>query len=154
MIPDAGHIELLRAAPWWTQERLRIALGGLCGVAGFAGVLAFAVGRKNRVLKLEIARREAAESRLFSERARMASDLHDNLQQTLLAASLQLNAAARTVEDNPAGAAGRVAMARSSALSAASRYFARLTCEMSSASLFLSNPRAEPSAGRLVCTSQ
>jgi signal transduction histidine kinase len=111
MIPDAGDIELLRAAPWWTQERLRIALGGLCGVAGFAGVLAFAVGRKNRVLKLEIARREAAESRLFSERARMASDLHDNLQQTLLAASLQLNAATRTVEDNPSSAAGRVALA-------------------------------------------
>jgi signal transduction histidine kinase len=111
MIPDTGHIELLRAAPWWTQGRLRIALGCLCGVAAFAGVLAFAVGRKNSALKLEIAKREAAESRLFSERVRMASDLHDNLQQTLLAASLQLNAAARTVEENPAGAAGRVALA-------------------------------------------
>jgi signal transduction histidine kinase len=41
----------------------------------------------------------------------MASDLHDNLQQTLLAASLQLNAATRTVEGNPSGAAGRVALA-------------------------------------------
>jgi signal transduction histidine kinase len=111
IIPDASHIELLQAAPWWTPDRLRIALGGLCGIAGFAGVLAFAVGRKNRVLKQEIARREAAESRLFSERARMASDLHDNLQQTLLAASLQLNAAARTLEDNPEGASGRLALA-------------------------------------------
>ncbi len=111
MIPDAGHIELLQTAPWWTQGRLRIALGGLCGVSAFAGVLAFAVGRKNSALKLEIARREAAESRLFSDRARMALDLHDNLQQTLLAASLQLNAAARTVEDNPAGASGRIALA-------------------------------------------
>jgi signal transduction histidine kinase len=111
VLPDAHHAALLRAAPWWNRRRLWGALASVCGLAGFAGVFAFGVGRKNRALQMEIARREAAENRLFSERVRMASDLHDNLEQTLLATSLQLNAATRTVDQNPEAAVNRLALA-------------------------------------------
>jgi signal transduction histidine kinase len=111
VLPDANHVELLRAALWWNRRRLWAALASVCGLAGLAGVFAFSVGRKNRALKREITRREAAENRLFSERVRMASDLHDNLEQTLLATSLQLNAATRTVDQNPQAAMNRLALA-------------------------------------------
>ncbi len=111
VLPDANHVELLRAALWWNSRRLWAALASVCGLAGLAGVFAFSVGRKNRALKMEIARREAAENRLFSERVRMASDLHDNLEQTLLATSLQLNAATRTIDQNPEAAVNRLALA-------------------------------------------
>ena len=111
VLPDANHVELLRAALWWNRRRLAAALASVCGLAGLAGVFAFSVGRKNRALKREITRREAAENRLFSERVRMASDLHDNLEQTLLATSLQLNAATRTVDQNPQAAVSRLALA-------------------------------------------
>ena len=111
VLPDLNHVELLRAALWWNRRRLWMALAGVCGLAGVAGVFAFSVGRKNRALRLEIAKREAAENRLFSERVRMASDLHDNLEQTLLATSLQLNAATRTVDQNPQAALQRLSLA-------------------------------------------
>ena len=50
------------------------------------------------------------------------------------------------------GGFGRVAVARSRARFAASTYLERLTCEISRASLFLSKPWAEPSAGSKPCS--
>ena len=47
------------------------------------------------ILKSEMTARIRAESQLAAERRRVAADLHDTLEQTLVAASLQLSAAAR-----------------------------------------------------------
>lgn len=104
-------IEITRAAPWWTMRYLGFALGGFITIATLTGVWATVVGRKNALLRSEISARVFAEKRLAEDRRRMAADLHDTLQQTLLAADLQLNAALRTIPTKPQAALPQVSLA-------------------------------------------
>jgi hypothetical protein len=111
LLSSPDGVELLRAAPWWNDSRLWIVLGVLAAAASITGLWAASTARKNTSLRTEIARREAAESGLLSERMRLAGDLHDTLEQTLLAANLQLNAATRSLAQHPESAANRLALA-------------------------------------------
>lgn len=91
--PEA--LEILRPAPWWTPGRLLTGVAALGLLALLAGVWAAFLRQKNTLLRQEIVTRERAESQLATERRRVAADLHDTLEQTLLAANLQLTAASR-----------------------------------------------------------
>jgi signal transduction histidine kinase len=111
LVRSPEGLELLEAAPWWNDRRLWTVLGVVGAASAITGLWAATTARKNASLRTEIARREAAESRLFSERMRLAGDLHDTLEQTLLAANLQLNAATRSLAPHPESAASRLALA-------------------------------------------
>lgn len=91
--PEA--LEILRPAPWWTPGRLLTSVAAFGVLALLAGVWAAFLRQKNALLRQEIATRERAESQLATERRRVAADLHDTLEQTLVAASLQLTAVTR-----------------------------------------------------------
>jgi signal transduction histidine kinase len=111
LIGSGEGVELLQTAPWWNDSRLWTVLGVVAAAAAITGLWAASTARKNSSLRTEIARREAAESHLLSERMRLAGDLHDTLEQTLLAANLQLNAATRSLVPHPESAAHRLALA-------------------------------------------
>jgi signal transduction histidine kinase len=111
LLQSPAAIEITRAAPWWTMRYLGFALGGFIGIATLTAVWATVVGRKNARLRQEISARVFAEKQLAADRRRMAADLHDNLQQTLLAADLQLNAALRTIPSRPEMALPQVSLA-------------------------------------------
>jgi signal transduction histidine kinase len=111
LIGSGEGVELLRTAPWWNDSRLWTVLGVVAVAAAITGLWAATTARKNTSLRTEIARREAAESRLLSERIRLAGDIHDTLEQTLLAANLQLTAATRSLIPQPESAANRLVLA-------------------------------------------
>ena len=108
---DERDIRVLRAGPWWTAGRLRVA-----AIAASAGLILLGawtdlLRRGNRRLREEVTARERAERELANERRRVAAELHDTLEQTLTAASLQLNAASRTIDAQPTAAMQRVMLA-------------------------------------------
>ena len=106
------QVVVMNAAPWWNASRLRLAIGGMAAIAMLVALWGLVSARKNARLKAEIARRRAAETRLDSDRRRVAADLHDTLEQTLMAVGLQLNAANRTLNLQPDSAVARMALAQ------------------------------------------
>lgn len=100
LLRDPGDLTVLRAASWWTRERMYAAMGIL--LAGLAAgalwirqlqrVVARQTKRWERTLRAhrdsELEMKEARE-----ERYRLAGDLHDGLQQHLTGASFRLEAA-------------------------------------------------------------
>jgi len=109
---NADDILVLRPGPWWTADRLRLALILTVVGAGLSVVWSVSLREKNARLRREIAARRQAENELSQERRRVASELHDTLEQTLTAASLQLNAASRTIAAQPDTAASQMSLAR------------------------------------------
>ena len=111
LIPEPSFIRVLRSAPWWTNTRLVYA----GSAAGFLAVLAAwwaaVLKRKNREMQRLMHARLRAEQLLEKDRTRMAGELHDTLQQTLLAAGLQLSAAERLFLGKPEDAVAAVQLA-------------------------------------------
>jgi signal transduction histidine kinase len=108
----AGSVRVLRPAPWWNAARLGWALGAAGAAALLLALWAGSLRGRNRRLREEMAARAEAERKLAHERERVAGELHDTLQQTLTATALQLNAATRTLEAQPAMAGERLALAQ------------------------------------------
>jgi signal transduction histidine kinase len=111
LVPTPDGIRVIRGAPWWTNSRLVYAGLGTGLVAILAVWWAVVLKSKNREMKRLMEARWQAEQRLEKDRERMASELHDTLQQTLLAAGLQLSAANRFMSERPQEAAGAVQLA-------------------------------------------
>lgn len=106
-----SDISITRPAPWWDVRRLLAALGIVAVGTMLITAWAAALRRRNRRLHEEISARRRAEQELASERRRVAAELHDTLEQTLVAAGLQLNAASRTLAAQPDLAVSQVALA-------------------------------------------
>lgn len=94
LLNSAADIEILSMPPWWTLPRLLILIGILCVVLIMSAVwitqLRRLVERRTRQLQKEIHEREVIEQQhaLESERARIASDLHDDLGASLTEVSV------------------------------------------------------------------
>ncbi len=110
LVPADTAVRLVTSAPWWSRARLLGMLGAVGVLAALSILWAWGAKRRNTLLHAEIARREVAEKRLLSERTRVAGDLHDTLEQTLLAASLQLSAANKTLNQQPSATPGRLSL--------------------------------------------
>lgn len=106
LVPDSAAITVLQAAPWWTRGRLATVLAVSVLMTALAAAWAVFIAKRNQRLQAEIAARMRAEAELSQERRRVAGELHDTLDQTLLAADLQLNAAQRLIGEE----AGRAKM--------------------------------------------
>lgn len=111
-LSDADQVVVVGQAPWWTTVRLRLAIAAMTVSILLVALWGLISARKNARLKAEIARRMAAETRLDSDRRRVAADLHDTLEQTLMAVGLQLNAAGRLMNSQPEFAGAKVELAQ------------------------------------------
>ncbi len=110
-LPDVSGIHVTKSAPWWTTQRLLASLGAVGGLTVLMAAWTATLRNRNRRLSEEINARQRAERELASERHRVAAELHDTLEQTLVAAGLQLNAASRTLTAKPESAAAQVSLA-------------------------------------------
>ena len=98
LLRSVDDIVVMRAAPWWTESRLSVALATLIGVLTLSGIWGWSLKSKNARLRREIKAREHAEEevkRREEERRLLAADLHDSLEQSLTGVALQLQAAGR-----------------------------------------------------------
>lgn len=105
-------IRVIASGPWWTPQRLRLALFLTAALAALLVLWSASLRRKNRILHEAMQARQRAEHELASERRRVANQLHDTLQQTLTAASLQLHAATRLMPPNAHDASSAVSIAQ------------------------------------------
>ena len=100
-----ADIKLLSRPPWWTSERLMMALAvllaALLAIFIWNRILNRLVERKTwQLMREKIAHANATMK--VSERTRLAVELHDALSQTLTGVSLQLDAAEQARRKNPA----------------------------------------------------
>jgi signal transduction histidine kinase len=93
----AGDIVLLARPPWWTWKKasvvLSICAGALLVTLGWVRMLRLRVAQRTRELKETMGRlnQEAKTSAVLAERNRLASEIHDSLQQGLTAIIMQLD---------------------------------------------------------------
>ena len=102
LLRSVDDIVVMRAAPWWTEKRLSLALAALIGVLTLSAIWGWSLKSKNVRLRREIRARESAEEevkRREEERRLLAADLHDSLEQSLTGVALQLQAAGRLKDD-------------------------------------------------------
>ena len=92
---------VLRAAPFWTAQRLAAVLGLLALVA--VAALAWAAALRRRVAaQMAIIRDRTRAEAALEERERIAREFHDTLEQELVGLMLRLDAAsARVTEEKP-----------------------------------------------------
>jgi signal transduction histidine kinase len=110
-LSGAGGVAVIARAPWWTSQRLLVALGLMTLVAALAlagtWILRRQVNRQMAVIGDKL-RTEA----VGKERDRMARDLHDTLEQQLSGVALQLDGLDDVVKANPSAASKELALAR------------------------------------------
>lgn len=78
--------------------------------------LEWRVKERTRQLKVEITARKEADLQakaILSERTRLAKELHDTIEQTMTGVTLQLNAVAKLLQNNPETAGQHLGLARS-----------------------------------------
>ena len=99
----ADDIRIVSRPPWWTPARLIVVIGSLLALLVAIGiwnrVLRQLVERKGRALFKEQIARAGADMRT-EERTRLAVELHDAISQNLSGASMQIDAAERTLDRN------------------------------------------------------
>ncbi|MBL9201572.1 MAG: ATP-binding protein [Opitutaceae bacterium] len=112
-------VQVLRAASWWTPERLWTALGlvavVLFGALAWVASLRRQVAQRGAQLAEEMrARRDAAVEfeTTLRERTRLAADLHDTTEQSLTGLAFQLEATMALNERAPERSQQHMALAR------------------------------------------
>ena len=99
LLRSPQDLQVLKAPPWWTAQRLFTLVAILLAMLGLGlvwiAMLGRQVARQSRILETRIAREAALE-----ERQRIAREFHDTLEQELAGLSLRLDAAtSRPLED-------------------------------------------------------
>ena len=114
-----NDIKVLHPGPWLTIPRLLALCGaaalGLIGLLVWNRSLRITVDRRTRFLANEVRSRHDRNvqfNAILSERARVAEELHDTVQQGLLATALQVEAASLTLTDHPAKTPHHLALAQ------------------------------------------
>lgn len=104
----SDDIKIIYPGPWLTIPRLlaicAVAAVGLVGMLVWNRSLRITVDRRTKFLAHEIRSRHDSTvqfNAILSERERVAAELHDTVQQCLLATSLQVEAASLTLSESP-----------------------------------------------------
>lgn len=115
LLRSVRDVEVIRAAPWWTLPRLLsgLALLALTVVAAFAWVISL---RRRVVAQTSVIRQKVEREAVAEERARLARELHDSLEQDLAGIRLQLEAASAQLPDSAEAARHTLEVAKSMAL--------------------------------------
>ncbi len=119
LLRDSGDVKVIRAASWWTPERLSAALGLTAVILlislAWVALLRRRVALRSAQLAEEMsARRDATvefESTL-RERTRLAADLHDTTEQSLTGLAFQLEATEALQGPAPERSQQHLALAR------------------------------------------
>jgi signal transduction histidine kinase len=94
ILRSAQDVALVAAAPWWTPKHWLV-LFGFMAVTGIASLVwAKVIANKNALVREQY-------RAIIAERSRLASELHDTLEQGLTGIRLQLGAVARTLDTSP-----------------------------------------------------
>jgi signal transduction histidine kinase len=94
LLRSAGDVALLAAPPWWT-ERHSLVLGVCMAVTGLVGLVwARVIASRNALVREQY-------RAIIAERSRLASELHDTLEQGLAGIQLQLGAVAKSLDSAP-----------------------------------------------------
>jgi signal transduction histidine kinase len=110
-LPGPAGVTVVARAPWWTPQRLLVALGLTSALAALGLGGAWMLRRQvNRQLGI-IGDKLRAEA-VSQERDRMARDLHDTLEQQLSGVALQLDGLDDAVKTNPPAASQALTLAR------------------------------------------
>ena len=113
---DSGDVVVLSRPPWWTPGRLFALIGILLAAIGIILIRNLRLKRivERRTAQLFAQHRHTLELQTRTdERARLATDLHDSLEQELTGTALQLDAAHIALERNPALLPAKLDLARS-----------------------------------------
>ena len=97
LLRSADDVVLLAAAPWWTYRHTLVLLLATAVTSIIGLVWVRMIANKNAVA-------EEQYRGIIAERSRLASELHDTLEQGLAGIQLQLGAVARTLDSSPASA--------------------------------------------------
>jgi len=99
LLRDENDIQVLGAPSWWTAERLRTALtilgATLLAAIAWGTILRQQVSEKTRQLAVEMRSRRDANLEFeatLKERKRLATDLHDTIEQSLTGVALRIEA--------------------------------------------------------------
>lgn len=114
-----ADVRILQTPPWWTPQRLRVALA----VTGLACLLVFGwsftlhrtLRKRTAMLEETMTHHRNAELEFESarqERQRLAADLHDGLQQMITGVSYRLEAGIGQLEGDPSEAQAQLSAAR------------------------------------------
>lgn len=113
LIRSPEDIAVVHTSPFWTVQRIAWALVGTVLVA--AATISLIVVRSRKEVRKAAAAHAETEARfagVLSERERIAGELHDSVQQSLLGVRLQLEAANRKLGTNPDSAEPHLELAQ------------------------------------------
>jgi signal transduction histidine kinase len=100
LVRGPGDIEVLKKPPFWTEGRLRWLLWTFLGVSVFA--FAWVVTLRRRVHRqMAMIGHQLERQAIHEERARLAREWHDTLQQQLVGVSIQVQAASAQCKQAP-----------------------------------------------------
>ena len=112
LLPSASDVHLLAVPPWWTLRRLLSVLGVMTMVLGAAMLWLLTLKRRVNT-QTRIIREKVEREATLEERARIARELHDTLEQALAGIGLQLSALAAMLKEAPAESVRMLNVARS-----------------------------------------
>jgi signal transduction histidine kinase len=98
LLRSPADVQVLTQPPWWTPERLAIAVGVVLSVAALALMWALQLNRRVKA-QTEIIRQGVEKAAALEERQRIAREFHDTLEQELVGLSLRLDAVVPRVEE-------------------------------------------------------
>jgi signal transduction histidine kinase len=94
LLRERGDLRVVALPSWWTPPKVRGLVAVLVGAAGAALVWGVALRRQvNR--QTRVIRRQLARETVHEERTRLARELHDTIEQNLVAVGIQLDAITR-----------------------------------------------------------
>jgi signal transduction histidine kinase len=112
LLNSPADITVLQKPGWWTLRRLLAVLGIMAVVLLCAMLWAFILKRQVDA-QTKVIRQKVETEAVLEERARIARDLHDTLEQALVGTSLQLNALATSLPNLSPTSSRILDMARS-----------------------------------------
>lgn len=98
LLRSSSDIAILHAAPWWTPTRLLLLAAAAVTLGLIFAAWAWTLQRRVREQTAIIAEKVKAEA-AAEERARIAREFHDTLEQELVGLALRLDAAAPKIEE-------------------------------------------------------
>lgn len=100
IVRDLADIRVLQSPPWWTPEGVRKVIIGMAVLTGAVALWVAVLRRKVGQQTAIIAERIEME-RIAEERARIARELHDTLEQELVGIKMALDTADSRIESSP-----------------------------------------------------
>ncbi len=110
LLQGADSVRVVRLPSWWTRERMLRLLAGVATLAVLAGAWAIAL-RRRVIAQTAIIRQKIERESVLGERARIARELHDTLEQELMGVNMLLDETTAHLPRDPSRAAQTLSLA-------------------------------------------